>query len=150
MLEKKLEADLKTAMLAGDSDRVTTLRMLKSALLYKKVADGTRDQEMSDHDVTGIFAKEAKKRQESADMYSQNGQPERATTELAEKALIDGYLPTRLSSEELEALIDEIIKTSGANSSRDLGMVIGQVKAQAGATADGALIAQIVKERLGA
>jgi uncharacterized protein YqeY len=149
MLEQKLEDDIKTAMLAGDSDRVKTLRMLKSALLNKKIAEGSRDAEMKDKDVIDVFAKEAKKRQESADLYSQNGQPERATTELSEKALIDAYLPKQMSTEELAALVDETIRTTGANSARDLGMVIGQVKGQAGAAADGALIAQMVKERLG-
>lgn len=150
MLEKKLEADLKTAMLAGDSQEVRTLRMLKSALLNKKIADGTRDSEMEDKHVIDIFAKEAKKRQESADLYSENGQPERATTELAEKALIDAYLPEPLSQEELIALVEEVIKLTGANSGRDMGMVIGQVKAKAGAAANGATIAELVKERLGA
>lgn len=150
MLEQKLEEDLKTAMLAGDSDRVKTLRMLKSALLNKKIAEGTRDEVMDDKHVIDVFAKEAKKRQESADLYTKNAQPERATTELAEKALIDAYLPKQMSIEELTALIEETIKTSGANSARDMGMVIGQVKAQAGATVDGAVVAQIVKERLGA
>lgn len=150
MLEQKLEEDLKAAMLTGDSDRVKTLRMLKSALLNKKIADGTRDEQMSDKHIIDVFAKEAKKRQESANLYTENAQPERATTELAEKALIDAYLPKPMSTEELTALIDETIKTSGANSARDMGMVIGQVKAQAGAAADGAVVAQIVKERLGA
>lgn len=151
MLEKKLEDDLKTAMLAGDSQRVQTLRMLKSALLNKKIADGTRDSgEMEDVDVVGIFAKEAKKRQESADLYNQNGQPERATAELAEKAVIDGYLPKQMSQEELEALVDEVINLTGANSASDMGMVIGQVKTKAGAAADGATIAKLVKVRLGA
>lgn len=151
MLEKKLEEDLKTAMLAGDSQQVQTLRMLKSALLNKKIADGTRDEgEMEDKDVVGIFAKEAKKRQESADLYNQNGQPERATTELAEKAVIDGYLPKQMSDEELTALVEEVIKQTGANGPKDMGRTIGQVKAKAGAAADGAAIAELVKGRLGA
>jgi uncharacterized protein YqeY len=147
MLEKQLEDDLKAAMLSGDSERVVTLRTLRGAILNKKVADGTRDMAMSNDDVVTLLSKEAKKRQESAELYVQGGRQELADKELAEKAIIDSYLPERLSEEELGKLVDMAVSSlDNAN----MGQIIGQVKAKAGAGADGALIAKLVKERLGA
>lgn len=148
MLEQRLEDDLKTAMLAGDAERVSTLRGLKSVLLNKKVADGTRDMAMSNDDVITLLSKEAKKRQESADLYTQGGRPELADKELSEKAIIDSYLPERLSEEAIGELVDQAISSLDADA--NMGQIIGQVKAKAGAGADGAVIAKLVKERLGA
>lgn len=148
MLEERLEQDIKAALLGGDKVTATTLRGLKAVLLNVKVATGKREQGLSDEEVLPILAKEAKKRQESADLYIQGGNQERADAELAEKALIEGYLPAQLSEAELDVLIDEAIKQSGAAGPQAMGQVIGQVKAKAGAAADGALIARLVKEKL--
>lgn len=145
MLEQRIEQDLKTAMLAGDKQRVDTLRLMKSVILYAKVANGTRDMAMSNDDVIVLLSKEAKKRQESADLYRAGGSSERAEKELAEKAIIDAYLPERLSDAELIKLVDQAVSSlEGGN----MGQIIGQVKAKAGAGADGAHIAKLVKERL--
>lgn len=148
MLEAQIEQDIKTAQLAGDTSRLTTLRGLKAVLLNIKVAQGKRDSGLSDEEVLAVLAKESKKRQESADMYAQGGAAERAEAELAEKAIIDSYLPAQLSESELGAMIDEAIAATGAASPADMGKVIGQVKAKAGAAADGALIARLTKEKL--
>jgi uncharacterized protein YqeY len=146
MLEQKLEQDLKTALLGGDKARVDTLRLLRSVILNVKVAKGTRDQAMSDDDVIALLSKESKKRQESADLYTQGNSPDRATKELAEKAMIDAYLPAQLSEDELRKLVDQAVSSL---ESPNMGQIIGQVKAKAGPAADGALIAKLVKERLG-
>ena len=148
MLEQKLEQDIKTALLAGDSQRVSVLRGLKATLLNVKVATGKRDSGLSDEEVLAAFAKESKKRQESAELYKQGGDQGRADAELAEKAIIDAYLPAQMSEAELGQLIDEVIKQSAASGPQAMGQVIGQVKAKAGATAEGAVIARLVKEKL--
>jgi uncharacterized protein YqeY len=148
MLEEKLEQDIKAALLAGDSKKATTLRGLKSTLLNIKVATGKRETGLGDDEVIAAFAKEAKKRQESADLYKQGGNEAKADDELAEKAIIEGYLPEQLSEEELVELIDQVISETGASGPQAMGQVIGQVKAKAGATADGGLIAKLVKEKL--
>src|SRR5437870_5728591 len=101
MLENKLEQDIKDALLAGNSQKVTTLRTLKSALLNVKVAEGKRESGLSDDEVIAIFSKEAKKRQESADLYQQGGDATRAAAELTEKAIIEEYLPAQLSEAEV-------------------------------------------------
>lgn len=148
MLEDRLEQDIKTALLGGDATKATTLRTLKSALLNVKVAEGTRDQKMSDDQFIQIFTKEAKKRQESADLYKQGGNQEKAEAELAEKALIETYLPAQLSEDEIAKLVDEAIAATGASGQSDMGKVIGFVRGKAGASADGSVIARLAKERL--
>lgn len=146
-LEQRIEQDLKTALLSGDSQRVSTLRLIKGVLLNIKVATGKRQSGLSDAEVIPLLAKEAKNRQESADLYIQGNDQVRADRELAEKALIEAYLPARLSEAEVSRIIDDVIAKTGAGKSA-MGQIIGQVKQQAGPTADGALIARLVKERL--
>jgi hypothetical protein len=147
-LEQQLEQDIKTALLAGEKTRATTLRGLKAVLLNVKVATGKRDSGLTDDEVLAVFGKESKKRQESADMYKQGGSQQRAEAELTEKAIIDAYLPAQLSEDELAKMVDEAIQQTGATSPAQMGQVIGQVKAKAGASADGAIIAKIAREKL--
>lgn len=148
MLEQRLEQDIKKSMLAGDSLRVMTLRNMKSALLNAKVASGKREGGLTDEEVLPILSKEAKKRQESADFYVQGGSQERADQELAEKSIIEEYLPKQLSIEEITAIVDEVIADLGDSGPSAMGQVIGKVKAKTGAAADGGLIAKLVKEKL--
>lgn len=147
-IKEKLEADIKTAMLSGDKSLVTTLRGLKSAVLNVEVEKGKRETGLGDDEVIALFQKEAKKRQESADLYDQGGSPERRDKELAEKKVIEQYLPEAMSEADITAIIDEVIVTMGANGMSAMGQVIGMVKQKAGAAADGATIARIVKEKL--
>lgn len=147
-LEQRLEADLKTALLAGDRLRVSVLRGLKSALVNVKVATGTRETGLSDQDVIKTLAKEAKKRQESASLYLQGGDPTRAATENAELAIITSYLPSQLTEIEIAKLVDQAIQATGANGPQDLGRVIGAVRDQAAGQADGSIIARLAKEKL--
>lgn len=149
--EDRIASDLKSAMLAKDAARTSVLRSLKSAFTYAKVAPGAADDgSLSDDVVISLVAKESKKRQESADAFVKAGQQDRADEELAEKAIIDEYLPAQLSEDEIVALVEAEIAKLDAPSMQSMGQVIGAVKAQAGATADGGLIARLVKERLAA
>ncbi|HEY5137926.1 MAG TPA: GatB/YqeY domain-containing protein [Methylococcales bacterium] len=150
MIHQQLNDDVKSAMLAGEALRVETLRGLKSVILYAEVAANKRDTGLDDETILTLFAKEAKKRQESADLYVRGGSQERADKELAEKAIIESYLPAQLSEAEVTALVDEAIVTHGATSLQDMGKVIGAVKTRVGNTAEGSLIAKLVKERLSA
>jgi len=148
MLKQQIEQDLKEALLGGQKDRATTLRGLKSVILYAEVAAGSREQGLSDEQIIQLFAKEAKKRQESADFYIKGGSPERADAELAEKKIIESYLPAQLSDEELVKIIDEAIQALDMVSPQAMGQVIGKVKQATEGRADGGRIAQLVKERL--
>jgi uncharacterized protein YqeY len=149
MLEEKIEQDIKAALLAGDARRVSVLRGLKSTLLNEKVATGKRDTGLTDEEVLPILSKEAKKRQESADLYKQGGDETRQQAELSEKRIIEEYLPEQLSEGEIVKLVEEAIEQTGASEQKDMGKVIGAVRATAGAQADGALIARLAKEKLG-
>ena len=150
MLEDRLNQDLKAALLGGDKTLATTIRGLKSSLLYAKIATSARDRAMTDDEVVAVLQKEAKKRQESADLYKQGGSNEKAAAELAEKAVIERYLPAQLSEDDIAKLVDEAIAELGAQGLSAMGPVIGKVKQQTGGSADGSVIARIVKERLSA
>lgn len=143
-----IEADLKQAMLAGDKTLVETLRGLKSAILYSEVAAGTRGEADDDAAVQAVLAKEAKKRQESADLFKQGGNDQKAQAELAEKAVIEKYLPEQMDEAEVAKVVDEVIAELGANSVQQMGQVIGRVRARTQGQADGGMIARLVKERL--
>lgn len=149
MLEQRLEQDIKSALLAGESIKVTTLRGLKATLLNVKVAEGSRDKVMSDEQIIALFAKEAKKRQESADLYIQGNNQAMADAELTEKALIETYLPVQLDESAIATIVDESITELGATDMKAMGPVIAAVKAKTAGAADGGIIARLVKERLG-
>jgi len=148
MVEDTLNQDLKQALLAKDELRITTLRSIKNALLYARVAQGSREIGLPDAAITGILQKEAKKRAESDELFARGGRPEKAERELAEKAVIEEYLPRQLNEHEIAQVIDQIISASGA--AIKLGDVIREAKERTAGTADGAVIARVAKERLGA
>ena len=147
MLETKLDADIKQALLGGDKTRAEVLRGLKSALLYEKVAKGLRETGLTDEQFQAIVSKEAKKRTESADLYAKAGAQDRADKELSERAVLEEYLPVQMSDADLNAVVDEVMGSLGEGT--QMGQVIGAVRQKAGASADGARIAAAVKAKLG-
>lgn len=148
MLKERIQKDLKAALLSGDKLRAITLRGLQSAILYEEVARNSREQGLDDKAIETLIAKEAKKRQESADLYEKGGDKDRAKAELDEKATIESYLPEQLTDEELGKLVDDVVTSLGAIDQKAMGRVIGEVKHKASGRSDGARIAQKVKERL--
>jgi uncharacterized protein YqeY len=147
-LKQQIDADLKTAMLAGDKVLVTTLRGLKSAVLNMEIAKGARETGLPETEVIDILAKESKKRQESADMYTQGNSPERAAAELEEKSVIEKYLPKQMDESEISTVIDEIMKSMPEAGQGQMGQIIGAVKARTAGSADGGVIARLIKEKL--
>lgn len=149
-LKNTLQADLKTAMLARDTEVVDTLKGLKSAILYAEVEQGKREEGLDDAGITIVLKKEAKKRQDSVDMYRKGGNDEQADKELREKEIINKYLPTQLSEEEAVKIVDQTIAELAIENpeAKDMGRIIGAIKAT-GAEIDGATIARLVKSRVG-
>jgi uncharacterized protein YqeY len=143
-----LDSDLKSAMLAGDKQRAEVLRGLKNALQYEAVAQNPADRQLSEEQSQKVLAREAKKRQEAADIYKEAGETERAKAELAEKAIIEGYLPEQLDDAAVAQLVKKEIAAAAAPTMADMGKIIGAVKQKAGPSADGAVIARLVKENL--
>ena len=148
-LKKQIDTDLKAAMLAGDKVLATTLRGIKSVILYEEVAKGLRNTGLDDAGVIGLLTKEAKKRQDSADLYTKGGNQEKAEAELAEKLVIEKYLPAQMGDDELTVVVKEVIAELEAQGPQAMGQVISGVKQRVGAQADGGRISQMVKEHLG-
>lgn len=147
-IKSRIDSDIKRAMLDGQKDLVTTLRGLKSAILYAEVAKGLREQGLPAEDEIAVLGKEAKKRQESADMYRQGGNEKRAEAEAAEKLIIEAYLPAQMSGDDLSKLVEEVVRELDATSMQAMGQVIAKVKERSQGRADGAVIASVVKEKL--
>lgn len=147
-IKETIERDLKQAMLAGDKVLTETLRGLKSSILNVEVAENKRAEGLSDAEIITLFQKEAKKRQESAELFDQGGNAEKANAERVEKTVIEQYLPAQMSDSELSAEVEKIIDELGVNGLQAMGQVIGTVKQRVGAKADGGRIAAAVKDRL--
>lgn len=148
-LKDDIAADLKTAMLARDEFTTTTLRGLKAAILNEEVAKGLREEGLDDQSIEQLIARESKKRDEAARLFEQGGNQASADKERAEKELLSKYLPTQLSETELSAIVDEVIAEVKPDGMKDMGRVIGAVKARVGNAADGAMLAGMVKQRIG-
>lgn len=147
-IKDQINQDLKTAMLAGDKVLVTTLRGLKSSILYAEVASGDREVGIPDDQVIALLQKEAKKRQESADLYRTGGNLEKAASEDTEKQVIAKYLPAQLSEDEVKALITKKAEELNLTTMQQMGQLIGAVKSASGGAVDGALVARLAKEYL--
>jgi uncharacterized protein YqeY len=147
-MQDKIDSDIKAAMLSGDKIKAEVLRGLKTALQYEAVSAGSQDRSLTDEVVQKVLAKESKKRQDTAEIYQKAGEAQRAGAELAEKKIIDEYLPEPLSEEEIAKAVKEEIAILGASSPADMGKVIGAVRQRLGAQADGATIARLVKGNL--
>ena len=150
MLQEQIMQDLKAALLAGDAEKVSVLRSIKSAITYAEVARGVKGGTgLSDPEILEVLSKESKKRQESADLFAKGGAVDRSEKELREKSIIDAYLPEALSKDAVEKLVDQAIGELGELTSQTMGRVIGRVKELSKGAADGGVIAGIVKERMG-
>lgn len=146
--KERINCDLKIALLAGEKDRATTLRGLKSAILNAEIASNKRDQGLDDEQLMQILNKEVKNRVESAEMYVQGGSQERANKELQEKAIITAYLPAQLSDDALSAIIAEVVLDLKPSGVKDMGKVVAAVRAKVAGQADGGRIAAVVKQEL--
>lgn len=147
-LTQRIQDDTKTALLGGDRFVGDTLRNLKAAILNEEVALGKRDEGLSDAEVEKIIAREVKKRNESASIYEQNDRAEAAGQERREAEILSRYLPQQLSEDEVRQVVEAKVAALGAVDAKAMGQVIGAVKAEVGNTADGAMIARLVKETL--
>ena len=148
-MQQKIEQDIKTAMLAGDKAKAELLRGLKSAILNETISLQAKDSGLTDEQIQKVLAREAKKRAEAAELYKTGGSKERAEAELAEKAIIDSYLPEQASEDDIKKTVSEEVAKLESPTQADMGKIIGAVRGRLGAGADGATIAKLVKEKLG-
>ena len=151
-LKDRLRSDLTEAMKAKDKLRTATLRMLLAAVQTEEVS-GKQARELTDEDVLKVLAKEAKKRSESAESYTQNGRGELAAEEHAEARIIDEYLPTPLTEAEVADVVDtamaQVAEEIGERPSiKQMGLVMKAATAIAAGKADGSRLSAAVKDRL--
>ncbi len=142
----KLSEDLKTAMKSGDKVRVETVRLLRGQLKDFRI---NQQHEPSAEEEIGVLVSAAKKRREAIDAYAKAGRQDLADKEAVELAVISEYLPQGLTQEEVVAFIEAAIKETGATGPGDFGKVMGKIMSQVKGRADGKLVQQLVRERLG-
>ena len=141
----KIQEDLKKAQLARDEVKVSTLRLLLSEIKNGEIAKGGN---LGDEDIVSVVQREVKKRKEAAAGFRSGGREESAQKEEAELQVLQNYLPSQLSNEELTKIIEESINKLGAKSIADMGKVIGAVMGKVKGTAEGSVVSSLVKEKL--
>jgi uncharacterized protein YqeY len=150
-MRDRINAALKDAMKAKEMDRLSTLRLINAAIKDRDIsvrAEGNEDG-VSDDDLLAILGKMVKQRQESARAYEEGGRLELAEKELAEIRVIEDFLPRQLDQAEVEAAIEAAIAEVGAESIRDMGKVMGELKAKYTGQMDFGAVGPAVKAQLG-
>ena len=144
-LKTQIMDDIKTAMKAKDKDKVGTIRMLTAAIKQVEVDER---RELADADVLSIVSKMIKQRKDAAEQFQQADRQDLADKELAEIEILKQYLPAQLSTEEINAVVKQVIADTGASGMQDMGRVMGAVKAKVAGQADMGEVSQIVKANL--
>lgn len=149
-LRERFTADLKEAMKAGEKGKVSTIRLITSALKDKDIeARGLGKPETTPDEILALLQKMVKQRQESIAIYDANGRPELAAGERAEVEVINAYLPKQMSEDEVKAVIAAAVTESGAASVKDMGKVIAILRAKFAGQMDFAKASGLVKAALG-
>jgi uncharacterized protein YqeY len=139
---EQVQEDVRSAMKAGERERVSALRMVVDAL--------QQDAKLGDGDEIAVLQRERKKRLEAVEAYREGGRAEQAEVEQGEAELIEAYLPEQLSDEELGDIVAEAIEETGATEQSQMGQVMSAVMPKVGGRADGKRVSQVVRDKLGA
>jgi uncharacterized protein len=139
---EKVQDDVRTAMKAGERERVSALRMIVDAL--------QKDAKLGEGNELAVLQRERKKRLEAADAYQEAGRAEQAAAERLEAELIESYLPAQLSDEELGELVDAAVAETGATEQKQMGQVMAALMGKLDGRADGKRVSAAVREKLGA
>ncbi|HOT65073.1 GatB/YqeY domain-containing protein [Seramator thermalis] len=142
-----ISEEIKKAMLAKDKVRLEALRGIKKEFLEAKTAKGAND-ELSDETAIAILQKMVKQRKDSADIYTAQGRPDLAEDEIAQIKVIQDFLPSQLTAEELEAAVKKIVAEVGATSMKDMGKVMGVATKELAGKAEGRAVSEMVKKLL--
>ena len=146
-LREQIISDMTASMKAQDAPRTSTLRMVKAAMMNRQIEKGA---ELDDEEMGKLLRSLVKQRRDSVEQYEKGGRQDLADKEKSEIQVIEAYLPQAASAEEIEAAVAAAIAESGANSMKDMGKVMKSVQAAlAGKNADGRMVSEIVKARLG-
>jgi len=146
-LKGQITEDMKSAMKAGDKSRLKAVRLMLAAI---KQVEVDKRMELDDTAVLAVLTKMVKQRRDSIEQFEKGGREDLAKIERDEITVLDNYLPEMLAPEELSAMVAEAIKATGAESIRDMGKVMAQIKTKAAGRADMGALSASVKERLNA
>jgi len=146
-LKEQIIEDMKFAMKAGDKDRLRAVRLMLAAI--KQIEVDTRE-ELDNTAILAVLGKMVKQRHDSIEQFDKGGREDLSAIEQAELVILQSYLPEQLSADELAAMVNDIIAASNATGIRDMGKVMGQIKAKAAGRADMGAVSATVKERLNA
>ncbi|AGK57858.1 hypothetical protein HYPDE_30918 [Hyphomicrobium denitrificans 1NES1] len=145
-MRAKISDDLKVAMKAGDKQRVATLRLINAAIQSTEIE---AKKTLDDAGVLAVMTKMVKQRRDSIEQYTNGGRPDLAATEQAEIAVIEAYLPKQMDENEVKAAVEAAIKEAGAVSAKDMGKVMGVLKAKYAGKMDFQKASAAVKAALG-
>jgi hypothetical protein len=145
-LKARITEDMKTAMRAKDKERLATIRLIQAGIKQKEVDERI---ELDDSQVLAVLEKMLKQRRDSIEQYTQGGRDDLAAKEQAEIDVIQEYMPEALSEDELQAIIDEAISSTGAETMKDMGKVMGIIKPRVQGRADMGALSGKIKARLG-
>ena len=144
-LKNQIIEDMKSAMKAGDKDRLKVVRLILAAI---KQVEVDKRIELDDAAVLGVLEKMVKQRRDSVEQFQKGNREDLAQIELSEIEVLEEYLPEQLSDAELDSMIDEVISSTGAENIRDMGKVMGAIKSQAAGRADMGAVGAKVKAKL--
>jgi len=145
-LRERITEDMKTAMRAGEKERLATIRLALAAIKQREVDERIT---LDDTQVLAVLEKMIKQRREAVTQFESGGRADLVAKENAEIAVLQEYLPAQMSEAELDALILEAIRTTGATSIKDMGKVMGFVKPKAQGRADMGAVSARIKQKLG-
>jgi hypothetical protein len=146
-LSQRIDSDLKEAMRAKDTTKLSVLRMLKSALKYGAIAKSDAETELNDTEAAQVIRKQARQRQDSIESFEKGGRAELAEKEKEELSILNGYLPQPMSSDEISKVVRETIAEAGATSRAQMGAVMKALQAKVAGRVDGkALSAEVTRQ----
>ncbi|HEX2194133.1 MAG TPA: GatB/YqeY domain-containing protein [Candidatus Limnocylindria bacterium] len=145
-LQTRIESAMRDAMRARDERRTSTLRMAMAAAHNREIELG---RPLSDQEVVEVLGRQLKQRRESVEQFRAGGREERAVDEEAEAAILSEFLPAQLPEDELTAMVDQAVAETGASGPADMGRVMGALMPRTRGRADGRIVSELVRRRLG-
>lgn len=148
MTKADLQQELKSAMLAKNTERTSVLRMLLSAINYYEIQKGGAGYTATDEDVLSVIEKEVKQHRDSIEQFKTGGREDLVAKEQTELAVLTKYLPEQMPETEVQKLVDEAVAATGAKTPQEMGKVMGYLMPKVKGKADGTLVSRLVKEKL--
>jgi len=148
MTKAQLKEELKKAMLARDTEKTSTIRMVVSALGYYEINKGGANYEATEEDVEAVLQKEVKQRRDSIEQFKLGGRDDLVEKETKELEMLSVFLPAQMSEDEIRSVVKETVAQTGATSQQDMGKVMGALMPKVKGKADGNIVGKIVREIL--